>query len=154
MSSGFVSPTEISEEVNAQLSALTAQTYILPTITRGRYISDEEDLPDELKQLLHGRAFVIDEDVITAITPNDAVTYYIAGDQVQGLIVPARSLSIDCQIYDIHYRWSDNGEQWTNWITLPAGMTDSTAPIEKNRYAEIQVYADTYGAVVSLRATR
>ena len=156
MSNGFIAPGGYLPEdsIKLELDALTKQTYDLPGITRGRYILEEEDLPKELKQQLHGRAFVIDRDILTATDTNDAVTYYIAGDKGQGLIIPARSLSIDAEGYDIIYRFTDDGEKWTGWITLPKGMTDSSSPLEKSRYAEIQAYSTTSGGIISIRATR
>jgi len=156
VSNGFVAPGEELPEdsIKSELDALTKQTYELPKITRGRYILEEDDLPKELKQQLHGRAFVIDREILTVTGANDAVTYYIAGDKGQGLIIPARSISIDAESYDILYRFTDDGERWTNWITLPKGMTDSSSPLEKNRYAEIQAYSTTSGGIISIRATR
>lgn len=154
MADGFISPESPEVAVEEELRALTIQAGELPPITRGRYTLEEDDLPESLKELLHGRIFVIDREIITATNSNEAVTYYIAADKVQGLVVPARYISIDSEAYDIHYRHTDDGERWSNWITLPAYKTDSSSPLEKCRFAEIQVYTDTSGARVSIRATR
>lgn len=151
MTDGFISPETAVEE---QLHALTAQTYNLPPITRGMYILNEDDLPDEKKELLHGRGFVIDREQVTETNPNSPRTYYVAADQGQGLIVPGRSLSINAEIDTIYYRWSDNSIAWTNWITLFAGVIDNYMANELNRFAEIQVYGASAFGLVSIRASR
>lgn len=115
---------------------------------------DEDYLPEQQKLLLHGRAFIIDRELIIGTDSNNPVTYYIASDQVQGLIVPARTLSLKSEDSDIHYRWTDNGSQWTNWTTIEERSLHTYTPEEKCRFQEIQVYADLNVATISLRATR
>jgi hypothetical protein len=146
---GFISP-----EAEEQLEALTTQKYELPPITRGVYILDEDLLPDEKKELLHGRAYVVDREQVTETNPNSPRTYYIAADQAQGLIVPARSLSINAELDTIYYRWSDDGIRWTNFITLFAGVIDNYMAEELNRFAELQVYGASAWGLVSVRASR
>lgn len=122
---------------------------------RGAYVLEEGDLSEEDKRLLHGRAFIVSEGVVAGTDSANALTYYIAYDQVQGLVVPARSMSIEAVgPDDIYYRWTDNGEQWTAWVTLYEGMTHEYEVDNKCRFAEVQVYAATSGAVVNIRATR
>lgn len=154
--SGFVSPGgELPEdEVEEELHALTFQTYELPPITRGVYILNEENLPETYKELLHGRAYVIDREEITETDSASARTYYIAADKVQGLVVPARSMSINSENGTIYYRFTDNGEHWTNWITLPDSASDSYLQQEQARFAEIQVYTNIPGTLLSIRGTR
>lgn len=123
-------------------------------ITKGRYFIEEEDLPEHLKGLLHGRAYVVDKDVITEVSSATPRTYYISADKTKGVIVPARSLSISSENGTIHYRWTDNGEQFTAWISLPDGAIDSYLQQEEVRFAEIQVYADTPDTLLSIRGTR
>ena len=162
MSNGFVSPGEVLPEdtVEDELHALTSQVYDLPPITRGRYIMDEENLPDAYKELLHGRAFVIDKDLITEVSSASPKTYYISADVANGLIIPGRSMSISADgdlTYvsgDAHYRWTDDGEHWTSWITLLVGQTYSYLPYEKARFAELQAYSDAGGIRISLIVTR
>ena len=125
-----------------------------PVIIKGRYYLNEEDLTDNLKGLLHGRAFVADKDSISEVSSTAPRTYYISADKARGLLVPGRSLSINVEGEDAHYRWTDDGEKWTNWITLPDGATDSYLPQELNRFAEIQVYVDKAETLVSVRVTR
>lgn len=125
-----------------------------PVIVKGRYFLNEDDLSSLLKTLLHGRAFVIDKESIASTSSSSPVTYYISADKTHGLLVPGRSLSINIEKGQAHYRWTDDGEKWTNWITLPDGATDSYLPQEKNRFAEIQVYVDKAGTLISLRVTR
>lgn len=148
---GFISP---EEDVEMQLEALTVQTYVLPPITRGVYILNEDDLPAEKKELLHGRAFVIDRENVTETDPNSPRTYYISADQGQGLIVPARALSINAELDTVYYRWSDSGVAWTNWITLFTGVIDNYLAEELNRFAELQVYGASAFGLVSVRASR
>ena len=155
MADGFISPEiDTNAGVDAQLKALTAQVYELPPITRGTYILAEEDLPKEYKELLHGRAYVIDAEITTETDSAAPRTYYIAADQVQGLIVPARSMFIKCEGGNAKYRFSDDGERWTSWVSLQNGMGHAYIPQELCRFAEVQVYAETYGTLISLRATR
>lgn len=157
MSDGFIEQGDTlpNEDVELQLKSLTTtpSTYNL-TSQRGGYILDENDLDANFKELLHGRAYVIDKEVITAITSNDAVTYYIAADQTQGLIVPARAISLKSELSDAYYRWTDDGEKWTRWITIPDGTLHTYDVREMCRFAEVQVYTKTSGALFSLRATR
>lgn len=129
-------------------------------IRKGRYYLDEEDLPENLKGLLHGRAYVIDKDLITETSSASPKTYYISADKTKGLIIPGRSMSISADgdlTYvsgDAHYRWTDDGERWTEWVTLAVGYVYSFSPIEKARFAEIQVYSDAGGIKISLIVTR
>lgn len=156
MSNGFVSPGEELPEdaVEDELHALTFQTYELPPITRGTYILNEEDLPETYKELLHGRAYVIDREKITESDSGAPRTYYIAADKVQGLVVPARSMFIKTEEGDTHYRWTDSGEKWGAWITLQNGQGHTYFQQELCRFAEVQVYCQVAGTLVSLRATR
>jgi len=155
MINGFISPeTDIEINVEAQLRALTAQVYELPPITRGVYVLDEADLPDEKKELLHGRAFVIDRENVAETNSNSPRTYYIAADQGQGLIVPARAISINAEIDTVYYRWSDLGIAFTNWITLFPGVIDNYLAEELNRFAELQVYGASAFGLVSVRTSR
>jgi len=150
---GFISP-ENEVGIEAQLRALTAQVIELPPITRGIYILDEDALPSEKKELLHGRAYVVDRKQVTETDPNSPRTYYIAADQGQGLIVPARALSINAELDTLYYRWSDNGIHFTQWITLFAGVIDNYLAEELNRFAELQVYGASAFGLVSVRASR
>lgn len=115
---------------------------------------DEDYLSEQQKLLLHGRAFIIDREQIVGTSSNNPVTYYIASDQVQGLVIPARTLSLKSEDSDIHYRWTDNGTQWTNWITIEERLLHTYSPEEKCRFQEVQIYADLNIATISLRATR
>jgi len=123
-------------------------------IVKGRYFLNEDDLSSLLKTLLHGRAFVIDKESVTSTSSSSPKTYYISADKTHGLLVPGRSLSINVENGQAHYRWTDDGEKWTNWITLPDGATDSYQPQEQNRFAEIQVYVEKAGTLISVRVTR
>jgi len=125
-----------------------------PIIVRGRYFLNEEDLSDLLQTLLHGRAFVIDKSAIFETSSSSPATYYISADKTHGLLVPGRSLSINVENGDAHYRWTDDGERWTSWVTLPDGATDSYLPQEQNRFAELQTYVDKAGTLISIRVTR
>ena len=125
-----------------------------PVVVKGRYYLNEEDLTDNLKGLLHGRAFVADKDVIPETSSTAPRTYYISADKSRGLLVPGRSLSINVEGGNAHYRWTDDGEKWINWITLPDGATDSYLPQEMNRFAEIQAYVDKADTLISVRVTR
>lgn len=129
--------------------------YFFNLRTRGGYIMDEDKLPEGAKLLLHGRSYIIDRSAVTAIDSGSASTYYLAADKVQGLVVPARSLSIEnTGPGSMYYRWTDDGEKWTSWVTMDEGVTHEFAPDEKCRFAEVQVYVETSGALLSLRATR
>jgi len=164
----------IDEGLNSSLEVLTSpepsipivpadDTAILSTSVEsvyiplkfGTYLLEEEDLSEEDKRLLHGRAFIIDNEVITAVDSNSPQVYYIAADQVNGLVIPARSISIDNEgPEDLFYRWTDDGEKWTSWVTLSEGETHDYDTYEKCRFAEVQVYAALTGVRVSIRATR
>jgi len=153
------SDTSDEEDIFSSLDVLTAPdvtlqfTYIPSKF--GTYALEEDTLSDEVKALLHGRAFVIDNESITETSSGSPRVYYLASDRVIGLVVPARSLSIDNDgPDDLYYRWTDDGEKWTAWITLNEGETHDYDTYEKCRFAEIQVYAYTSGAKLSLRATR
>lgn len=118
------------------------------------YFMEEEDLPDQLSILLHGRSFVIDKFNIVETESSNPYTFYVAADKTKGLVIPGRSMSINCELSDMHYRWTDDGIKWTDWITIPDGATDSYLPQELNRFAEIQVYSDRNIGLVSLRLSR
>ena len=164
---GFIPP---SDDVLQSLSSLTGDMGLLDVRqivytnvqgfavrTRGNYYLDEEQLKSEnidLYNLLHGRAYVIDRQNITTVSSSSPITFYIAADKGKGLIIPARSLSIDIKGSDGHYRWTDDGENWTDWITLPDGAIDSYLPQEQDRFAEIQIYVDKVDTKVSLRSSR
>jgi len=122
--------------------------------TAGRYYLDEEELPDLLKSLLHGRVFVVDKETINVIDQSNPVTYYVSADITQGLIIPARSVSIGSEKGTIYYRWTDDGDKFTGWITLPDGAIDSYLQQEEVRFAEIQVYTNIPGTLVSIRGSR
>ena len=129
-------------------------------ITKGRYYLDEEDLPNHLKELLHGRAYVVDKDLITEVSSAAPKTYYISADKAKGIIIPGRSMCISADgdlTYvsgDAHYRWTDDGERWTEWISLPVGRVYSFLQAEKTRFAEVQAYTDAGGIKISLIVTR
>lgn len=142
------------DQLEAQIRALTYQEYEVATISRGTYIMNEEDLPEQFKELLHGRAYVIDKEEISETDSSAARSYYIAADKVQGLIVPSRTLFIKCENSTGHYRFTDDGDKWTDWITLEDGMAHTYIPQELCRFAEVQVYADQTDGIITLRATR
>lgn len=129
-------------------------------ILKGRYFLNEEDLDDNLKALLHGRAFVADKDTITEVSAFSPRTFYISADKSNGLIVPGRSMAIGSEAGaayvsgSTHFRWTDNGEHWTEWVTMPIGKTFSFLPDEQVRFAEVQVYADSGNIDLSLIVTR
>lgn len=129
-------------------------------ITKGRYYLNEEDLPSNLTELLHGRAYVVDKDLITEVSSASPKTYYVSADKANGLIVPGRSMCISADgdlTYvsgDAHYRWTDDGEHWTDWISLPVGRVYSYLQAEKTRFAEVQAYTDAGGIKISLIVTR
>jgi hypothetical protein len=131
-----------------------------PVTIKGRYYLNEEDLSDSLKGLLHGRAFVADKDTISEVSSAAPRTYYISADKSNGLIVPGRSMAIGSAAGaayvsgNAHFRWTDDGERWTSWITMPIGKTFSFLPDEQVRFAEVQVYADSGNIDVSLIVTR
>ena len=138
----------------------TAVVHGKEILVKGRYFQEEDDLPKVLKNLLHGRAFVADKDTITEVSSASPRTYYISADKTNGLLVPGRSMSIGAAAGtgyvsgDAHYRWTDDGERWTGWITLPIGKTFSFLPQELVRFAEVQVYTDSGNIDVSLIVTR
>ena len=131
-----------------------------PVILKGRYFLNEDDLTKELKALLHGRAFVADKDTISEVSAYSPRTYYISADKSNGLIVPGRSMAIGSEAGaayvsgSAHFRWTDNGEHWTEWITMPIGKTYSFLPDEQVRFAEVQVYTDSGNIDLSLIVTR
>ena len=131
-----------------------------PVITKGRYYLNEDDLTDSLKGLLHGRAFVADSDTISEVSSAAPRTYYVSADKSNGLIVPGRSMAIGSAAGaayvsgNAHFRWTDDGEHWTKWVTMPIGKTFSFLPQELVRFAEVQVYTDSGNIEVSLIVTR
>lgn len=131
-----------------------------PVIIHGRYFQSEDDLPEHLASLLHGRAYVVDKDPITEVSKFSPRTYYVSADKSNGLIIPGRSMSIVADAGtnyvsgDAHYRWTDDGEKWTNWVTMPIGKSFSFLPQELVRFAEVQVYSDSGNIDVSLIVTR
>jgi len=123
----------------------------------GLYIMEEAELKERFKNLydiLHGRAYIVDNFVIDEITPSLPHTFYIAANKHNGLIIPGRSLFIEAIDGTAHYRWTDDGEKWTEWITLNSNMWHSFSPDEHCRFAEIQVYMDTTADRITLRVTR
>ena len=117
---------------------------------------DEDYLSQQQQLLLHGRAFVVDWDELIGTSSNNPITYYLSSDQVQGLVVSARSLSIENHgPSDVYYRWTDFGEKWTSWVTLEDGVHDEYDVSEKLRFGDVQVYSnDNSGTFISIRATR
>lgn len=126
----------------------------------GRYYLEEADLPQHLSFLLHGRAYVVDKDTITEISAFSPRTYYVSADKSNGLIVPGRAMSIVAEAGshyvsgDAHFRWTDDGEKWTNWVTMPIGKSFSFLPQELVRFGEIQVYSDSGNIDMSIIVTR
>lgn len=144
-------------DLSPDLDILTGDEFQVPYISVkfSSYKMEEDELPEETKLMLHGRAFVVDNDIITSDSSGSPQTYYIASDKVNGLIIPGRSLSIDNEgPEEIYYRWTDDGDKWTSWITLNEGETHDYDTYEKCRFAEVQVYVLLSGARVSIRATR
>lgn len=139
---------------------ITAEVEGRRVILKGRYFLNEDDLTDELKALLHGRAFVVDKDPVLEVSALSPRTYYISADKSNGLIVPGRSMAVGTEAGtayvsgNAHFRWTDNGEHWTKWITMPIGKTFSFLPDEQVRFAEVQVYTDSGNIQVSLIVTR
>jgi len=129
-------------------------------ILKGRYFLNEDDLEDNLKALLHGRAFVVDKDTVSEVSALSPKTYYVSADKSNGLIVPGRSMAIGTEAStayvsgNAHFRWTDNGEHWTDWITMPIGKVFSFLPQEQVRFAEVQVYTDSGNIDLSLIVTR
>ncbi|MDD5614964.1 MAG: hypothetical protein PHH85_02045 [Candidatus Methanoperedens sp.] len=154
-SPGFVTPAPTPVPTPAPTPSGDTGTVPQKKVDRGNYILEESDLPPEDVRLLHGRAFVVDRAVVTSIDPSNPLTYYIAYDQVQGLVVPARSLAIENNGEgSVYYRWTDDGEKWTAWITLEEGGSHNYRVDEKCRFAEVQVYADVDTAIMSIVLTR
>uniref|UniRef100_A0A6M3M7R6 Uncharacterized protein n=1 Tax=viral metagenome TaxID=1070528 RepID=A0A6M3M7R6_9ZZZZ len=125
--------------------------------TIGYYIMEESDLEKKFKNLhylLHGRAYIIDRESITATSKSTPQTFYIAADKQNGLIVPGRSMFVEAVNDELYYRWTDNGYHWTEWITLMANKWHAYDTIEKCRFAEVQVYAKTASSKFTLRTTR
>lgn len=153
---GFVSPNNVEDDddnnITSQLQSLTFQS-LNSLITRGIYIMEESELPDAYKELLHGRPFIIDRLTITS-TSSSPTIFYISADKVQGLIVPSRSLFIKSEISDAYYRTTDDGDKWTDWITLTEGTGHTYFKDELCRFAEVQVYTADPEALITLRATR
>lgn len=131
-----------------------------PVVVKGRYYLNEDDLTDSLKSLLHGRAFVADKETISEVSAASPRTYYISADKSNGLIVPGRSMAIGTEAGaayvsgNAHFRWTDDGEHWTKWITMPIGKTFSFLPQEQVRFAEVQIYTDSGNIDASLIVTR
>lgn len=160
MVNGFVAhgeelpETEAEAEVEEELRALTYQAALLEAITKGTYILNEDDLPNEYKELLHNRAYIIDREELSETDSGTPKIYYIAADKVQGLIIPSRTLFIKSELDDSYYRFTDDGDKWTDWITLPDGLSHTYFTQELCRFAEVQVYSEKTGTVITLRATR
>lgn len=161
---GFV---PIPEDVLRSLGTITGDSDLLPVrkievtqlegeiiSTSGSYYMEEANLPKQLSKLLHGRAYVIDKDSISNTTASNPKTYYIAANKHKGLIIPGRSLFIEAINTIAHYRWTDDGVKWTEWITLDNGSWNSYKTDEHCRFAELQVYIDTPNEQITLRATR
>ena len=161
---GFV---PIPEDVLRSLGTVTGDSDLLPVrqidvvqfegqivSTSGSYYMEEENLPKQLSKLLHGRAYIIDQDIITATSASTPKTYYIAANKHKGLVVPGRNLSIEGIDTVAHYRWTDDGIKWTEWATLAADGWHSYRTDEHCRFAEIQVYVETINKKVTLRVTR
>jgi hypothetical protein len=122
---------------------------------RGDYIMSEDDLSQDEKDLLHGRAFVVDREIITELDPMSPRTYYIAYDQVQGLVVPARSIVLEnTSTVIVMYRWTDDGVKWGSWITLDINTVHTYEVEQKCRFAEVQVYSASSGGIISIVGTR
>jgi len=125
--------------------------------TIGSYIMEESELESRFKNLyvlLHGRAYIIDNSEITATSSSNPNTCYIAANKTNGLIIPGRSLFIEALNGEIYYRWTDNGDSWTEWVTLMNNKWHTYETIEKCRFAEVQVYAKEINTRFNLRATR
>lgn len=128
---------------------------LISSLGAGAYTMEEDALLDNLRALLHGRAYVVDRDDVTENTSSQPRQYYVASDTAKGLIIPARSMAVENAGAGLmHYRWTDDGSKWTGWVTLDEGETHSYRTEEKCRFAEIQVYCDTPTSYVSIRATR
>ena len=157
----------IPDDVIRSLEAITGDPEILPVrkievtqhegkviSTYGSYFMDESELPPILSKLLHGRAYIVDRDVIEVTTTGTAVTYYVAANKTKGLIIPGRTLFIEAINGIAHYRWTDDGSKWTEWTTIPANSWHAYRSNEQCRFAEIQVYVNNLNDKVTMRVTR
>lgn len=122
--------------------------------TYGSYFMNEAQLPSTLSKLLHGRAYIVDREVMTVLTKGTANTYYIAANKTKGLIIPGRTLFIEAVNNIAHYRWTDDGSKWTEWTTIPAHSWHVYRSDEHCRFAEIQVYVDELNDMITVRVTR
>ena len=162
---GFV---PIPDDVLRSLGTVTGDSDLLPVRqmnivqfegrivhTSGSYYTNEDDLPRQLKGLLHGRAYIINRESISNTSISAPITYYIAANKHKGLIIPARSLFIETINSKLHYRWTDDGIKWTEWITLAShGMWHGYDIEEQCRFAEIQVYTELENTLINIRCTR
>ncbi len=161
---GFV---PISDDILYSLGTVTGDLDILPVrhidvtqhegqiiSTYGSYFMEESELPPTLSKLLHGRAYIVDRDVIEVLTSGTAITYYVAANKTKGLIIPGRTLFIEAVNGIAHYRWTDDGSKWTEWITIPAHSWHAYRSNEQCRFAEIQVYVDNLNDKMTVRVTR
>ncbi len=122
--------------------------------TYGSYFMKESELPPTLSKLLHGRAYIVDRDVIKVTTSGTAITYYVAANKTKGLIIPGRTLFIEAVNGIAYYRWTDDGSRWTEWTTISANSWHAYRSDEQCRFAEIQVYVNTLDDKITVRVTR
>jgi len=122
--------------------------------TYGSYFMEESELPRTLSKLLHGRAYIVDREIVTTISPGSPKTFYIAANKTKGLIVPGRNLFIEAVNGIAHYRWTDDGSKWTEWTTIPANSWHAYRSDELCRFAELQVHVDILNDKVTIRVTR
>jgi len=123
----------------------------------GLYIMEEAELKERFKNLydiLHGRAYIVDRRFVIETSSSGPYTFYVAANKHNGLIIPGRSLFIESVDGTAHYRWTDDGEKWTEWTTINSGEWHSFSSDEHCRFAEIQVYMDTTMDKITLRVTR
>ena len=157
----------LNEEFLESLGTITGDDELLPVRqvfefesvgrTKSLYIMEETELEHNfinLFYLLHGRAYIVDKEIITELSSSTPHTYYIAANKSKGLIVPARSIFVEAVDDEMYYRWTDDGDRWTEWITLGKNKWHTYDTIEKCRFAELQVYAKTINSRFTLRATR
>lgn len=157
----------IPEDVLYSLEAITGDPEILNVrqievsqhegeviSTYGSYFMGESDLPPTLFNLLHGRAYIVDREVISTIDQGSPVTFYVAANKTKGLIIPGRSLFIEAVNGIAHYRWTDDGYRWTEWTTIPANSWHSYRSDEHCRFAEIQTYMSNLDDKITIRVTR
>lgn len=157
----------IPDDILRSLSTVTGDDSLLPvrkieieqhggkiTKTTGTYYMEESELPIELQGLLHGRAYIIDRQIVPNNSQSNPITFYIAANKTKGLIIPGRSLFIESIGTVSHYRWTDDGEKWTEWNTLDNGDWNAFTSDENCRFAEIQVYVDTINEKISIKVTR